>query len=65
MQAELDKGTGKANFRDYIIILNKYHIPFFDGIHISTIDMEKLREFDAWRIEQLKRIPARLTHPHY
>ncbi|MBO2626657.1 site-specific integrase [Shewanella algae] len=61
MQSELDRGTGKANFRDYIIILNKYHIPFFDGIHISTIDMDKLREFDAWRIQQLKRVPAKST----
>lgn len=52
MQNALDKGTGAANFKNYIQVLRKYHIPFFDRTYITSIDTDKLRQFDNWRIEQ-------------
>ncbi|EGM71436.1 hypothetical protein [Shewanella sp. HN-41] len=41
--------------------MRKYHIPFFDRTYITSIDSEKLREFDKWRIEQFDRVPAKST----
>lgn len=61
MKKELESGTGKQTYNDYIGALNKYHIPYFDRAFITTIDTPKLLEFDAWRIKQLKRIPAKST----
>ncbi|GGP67184.1 site-specific recombinase phage integrase family protein [Shewanella algicola] len=61
MQEALDNETGALNYKTYIQVLRKYHIPFFDRIYITSIDSEKLREFDKWRIEQFKRVPAKST----
>ncbi|RTR40279.1 site-specific integrase [Shewanella canadensis] len=61
MQSELMHGGGKVIYKDYIGALRKYHIPYFDRIFITSIDQEKIREFDKWRIEEFKRIPAKST----
>lgn len=61
MQIDLKRGAGKVIYEDYIGCLQKYHIPFFDRIFITSINTEKLREFDTWREEKLKRKPARST----
>lgn len=61
MENDLKRGAGKAIYEDYIGALNKYHIPFFDRTFITSIDVNKLREFDIWREKKLKRIPARST----
>ena len=56
------EGTkGSASFKDYKWFLNKYHIPFFDRTHITSINRQKLMEFDRWRIDKLKRVPAQST----
>ncbi|WP_240219800.1 site-specific integrase [Rheinheimera hassiensis] len=61
MKADLARGAGKAIFEDYIGVLEKYHIPFFDRTYITSIDSNKLRDFDIWREGKLKRQPARST----
>jgi integrase len=61
LQNELDNGGGKVSYRDYIQALNKYHIPYFDRMYITSIDQDKIRQFNKWRIEQLGRIPAKST----
>lgn len=61
MQMDIERGAGKVIYEDYIGCLQKYHIPFFDRTYITSIDAEKLREFDIWRTEKLKRKPARST----
>ncbi|WAJ69521.1 tyrosine-type recombinase/integrase [Catenovulum adriaticum] len=61
MKEELEHGGGKVIYKDYIQALNKYHIPYFDRIHITSIDQNKIREFNSWRIEQFGRIPAKST----
>ncbi|SQH78331.1 Phage integrase [Shewanella benthica] len=61
MQSELMHGGGKVIYKDYIGALRKYHIPYFDRMFITSIDQEKIREFDKWRIEEFKRIPAKST----
>ena len=61
LQIELDNGTGKVSYKDYIQALNKYHIPFFDRTYITNINQEKIHEFNKWRIEQFGRVPAHST----
>lgn len=51
----------KHKLTTYIQVLHKYHIPFFDRTYITSIDSDKLREFDKWRIEQFGREPAKST----
>ena len=50
MQSELLHGGGKVIYKDYIGILCKYHIPYFDRTYITSIDQDKIRDFDIWRI---------------
>lgn len=61
MQDELDAGTGKAAFKDYINAINKYLIPFFGKLDISSINTAKQAEFDAWRVQQMGKVPAHST----
>lgn len=61
MQDELDAGSGKLAFKDYVNAINKYLIPFFGKLDVSSINMAKLAEFDAWRVQQLGRLPAHST----
>lgn len=61
LKIELDKGTGKPSYKDYIQAIQKYHIPYFDRIYITSIDQEKIREFDKWRFEFNGRLLAKST----
>ncbi|QFU21291.1 site-specific integrase [Shewanella eurypsychrophilus] len=61
MLSESMHGGGKVIYKDYIGALRKYHIPYFDRTFITSIDQEQIREFDKWRIEEFKRIPAKST----
>ena len=56
MQTELDAGYGKKSFVDYISALKNYFIPYFQNIHIDSIDYKKLKEFDDWRTQKVGRI---------
>ena len=55
MQTELDSGYGKKSFVDYISALKNYFIPYFQNIHIDSIDYKKLKEFDDWRTQKVGR----------
>lgn len=61
MKAQPPGVKGSATFLDYEQVLMRYHVPFFDRLHITSIDQEKLAEFSAWRIEQMGRVPAQST----
>ena len=41
--------------------MRKYHIPYFDRTYITSIDQDKIKGFDKWRIEEFNRIPAKST----
>jgi len=36
-------------------------MPYFDRTYITSIDQDKIKDFDKWRIEEFKRIPAKST----
>lgn len=61
MEQSPDSAKGKTSFIDYIRILRRYHIPYFDRMHITSIDYEKLAAFDNWRAVEMKRTPAKST----
>jgi len=55
MQTELDAGYGKKSFVDYISALKNYFIPYFQNIHLDSINYKKLKEFDDWRTKKVGR----------
>lgn len=61
MQRDLDRKVGKVIYEHYIGALQNYHIPFFDRTFITSINSDKLHEFDEWRAQKMKRRPARST----
>jgi integrase len=61
MDDALPGTKGKGSFADYKLFLRRYHIPFFDRTHITSINRAKLIEFDRWREESGGRVPTQST----
>ena len=61
MEHELAHGGGKVSYKDYMGALKKYHIPFFDRTYITSIDQDKLKEFDIWRIQKAGKVLNKST----
>ena len=61
MQQEKRAGTGKVIYNDYMIVIEKYLIPFFGGRMITNIDYNALDEFDEWRLANMKKPPTQST----
>lgn len=61
MQEQPKTTKGYASLADYEQVLRRYHIRFFDRTYVTSIDYDKLAEFDRWRTEQLGRTPAQST----
>lgn len=63
--ADMDKllaaGAGKVSFRDYKIVLNRYLIPYFGDMFVSSITYEQLQRFAKWRTDKLGREPSTST----
>ena len=56
MNKQLESGVGKKVYRDYVIVLEKYLIPLFRKMHITSITFETLQKFIRWRKQQKGRI---------
>lgn len=52
---------GKVVYRDYIVVIERYLIPFFGQRTFETITPEVIREFDGWRIGRLRKVPRAST----
>jgi hypothetical protein len=61
MQSQPANTKGHASLVDYKRALERYHIPFFDRTHITSLDYEKLGQFDVWRAKKMGRTPAQST----
>ncbi len=61
MEMELIHGAGAVSFKDYISILRRYHMTFFDRAYITSLDQEKMLEFEKWRLSKMKRPPTKST----
>lgn len=65
MKQQLGTGVGKKSFRDYIIVIDKYLVPFFGDIFMTSIHYEMLQGFTRWREAKKGREPRpsmRNTH---
>ena len=45
MNKKLESGIGKRVYRDVVIVLEKYLIPFFGKMHVTSITYETLQKF--------------------
>ena len=61
MKQQLENGVGKKSFRDYIIVIDKYLVPFFGDIFVTSIDYEMLQKFARWREAKMGREPRSST----
>lgn len=61
MQDDLEAGTGKQAYKDYIAAINKWLIPYFEKTDVEKIDLAKLTAFDAWREQESGKKPAQST----
>ena len=61
MQQQPPNVKGASTVRDHQWVLQRYHMPFFDRTYITSIDREKLTEFDSWRVKEMGRTPAQST----
>ena len=61
MNKQLESGVGKKVYRDYVIVLEKYLIPFFGKKHVTSITYETLQKFARWREQQMGREPKAST----
>jgi len=61
MQKQLNAGLGKKSYWDYIIVLNRYLIPYFGDKFVTSIDYELLQRFAKWRTDKMGREPMAST----
>jgi integrase len=61
MQKQLDAGVGKKVFKDYIIVLNRYLVPYFANQFVTSITYEELQRFAHWRKEKMGHEPKAST----
>ena len=55
MQDELNEGSGKQAYKDYVSALLRWLIPYFGSTDVAKIDLAALTAFDAWRTEHNKK----------
>ena len=61
LQAEIDAGTGRSVYRDYIQAINNYLIPCFTSTAVHNIDEKQLLRLDKFRRDKLNRDPNKST----
>lgn len=61
MRKQLDAGLGKKVYRDYIVCIERYLIPFFGAQYVTSINYEKIQQFYEWRRERMGREPKAST----
>lgn len=49
MQTEIDGGSGKVTYKDYIRVINNYLIPFFGKYDVANINVKLLNQYADWR----------------
>jgi integrase len=55
------ENRAKKSFDDYLIVINRYLLPFFKNRLISNINHEVLDEFNEWREKEMAKVPTRST----
>ena len=58
MVRALAEKRGKTVYKDYIIALNRYLIPFLGGYQINRIDFAVISSYEDWRAEKMGKRPT-------
>jgi len=61
MRKQLNAGLGKKVYKDYIVCVESYLIPFFGSQHVTSIDYQKIQDFYGWRRVKMGREPKAST----
>ena len=61
MDRQLAAGVGKASWRDYKIVLERYFIPYFGDRFVTSITYEELQQFAQWREHKMGHAPKAST----
>ena len=61
MEKQIADGDGKAMYKEYISIIDKYLIKFFGKYKVDAITHPLIEEFEQWRIEKMGITPKRST----
>ena len=61
LKRDLQAGTGKKIYVDYISIIERYFIPFFGERHLHNIKHENIAEFERWRNHKMGKQPKSST----
>jgi integrase len=61
MRKQLNAGLGKKVYKDYIVCIESYLIPFFGSQHVTSIDYQKIQDFYEWRRVKMGREPKAST----
>jgi len=61
IKTEIEAGIKPMTNADYLRVINKYLVPFFENYYIENIDAEVMRQYEMWRNELMKRTPLAST----
>ena len=61
MRNEITAGTAKRIFKDYIQVIERYYIPYFGQMYMTSITAKEVAEFETWRNEEMKKKPKSST----
>jgi integrase len=61
MRTEITAGTGKRIYRDYIQVIERYFVPFFGQMYMTSITAKEIGDFETWRNEEMKKRPKAST----
>jgi hypothetical protein len=61
MRQMLTAGHGHTTYADYTFAINKYLLPFFGATDIGAITEPLIRDFEAWRVSEMGKVPAAST----
>lgn len=53
MEEELASRRGRVVYNDYIAALRKYYIPFFGKFNINQITLQRVDDFESWRLDTM------------
>ena len=61
MEKLIADGDGKSMYREYISIIENYHVNFFGKYKVDAINHELVEEFEKWRIKRMGAAPSHST----
>lgn len=61
MIQEIKNGTAKRIYKDYVQVIERYFVPFFGEMYLTSITVKDIAEFEAWRDEEMKKRPKAST----